>query len=249
MEKVTYRLDVFEGPLDLLISLIGKRKIEIWDINISQILEQYMDYLSQMADMDMEITSDFLAMASNLMYIKSKMLLPTEEDPEQEDPRLPLVQALKEYQRHKASAQTLQKMFFESGGSYIREPSMIDITERAYDIHSDPSELNEAFLRLFERNSRRLPPPIQSFNRIVGRETVPVSRQLKMLISKLFKSPVVKLMEILRGLKSRSEIVATFLALLELSKTRQVVTRENNQGTDITIKMLKNGDYSGDGQA
>lgn len=243
MEKLSYKLEIFEGPLDLLIASIGKKKIDIADINISDILEQYMAYLSFMQEMDLEITSEFLIMASNLIYIKSKMLLPKSQL--EEDPRLPLVQAIQEYQRHKQSAGLFAKMFGANEGIFVKEIENLPQESTVYEKIHSPEELQAAFLRVYEKNNRHLPPPLTSFNGIVGREPVPVAQRLNDLLRRLHLKKILLFFDIFKHAKSRSEIVATFLAVLELSKTkRAIVDKEETceDGSRFVIKIFKNGD-------
>ena len=241
MEKLSYRLAVFEGPLDLLLALIGKKKVDVCDINITEILEQYMAYLALMEEMDLEITSEFLAMASNLLYIKSQMLLPRAADDEKEDPRLSLAQALVEYQRHKESASVLSGLFARSEGVYTGSGEVLTDVTSPYEKTHDPVELKEAFFRLFEKNGRRLPPPVTSFVGIVGKETAPVSNRLSFLLKELVVKKMLHFFDIFRKVKTRSEIVATFLAVLELTKTKQISV-EDAPGRAFSIKILKHGD-------
>ena len=107
MKEVTFHLEVFDGPLDLLLHLLSKNKVEIKDIPIASILDQYLEYIRQMKEFDLEVASEFITMAAQLMYIKSKMLLPVYEDENQEDPRAALVEALMEYQRIKEAGSVL----------------------------------------------------------------------------------------------------------------------------------------------
>ena len=120
MENINYKLEAFEGPLDLLLKLIDKNKVQITDIPISLIFEQYMEYIEYMQRMDMEVAGEFIVMASELMLIKSKMLLPKPED-ETEDPRAALAAALAEYQRMKQATVYLQGQFGQYSGRMIKD--------------------------------------------------------------------------------------------------------------------------------
>jgi segregation and condensation protein A len=242
MEKLSYKLEVFEGPLDLLIALIGKKKIDIADIHISEILEQYLSYLSMMQEMDLEIASEFLVMASNLIYIKSKMLLPKSQL--EEDPRLTLVQAIAEYQKHKESALALGRMFCDNEGIYVKAMEALPETRDAYEKVHSLEELHSAFLRVYEKNNRRLPPPLSSFGGIVGRETAPVSVRLTDLLRRLVFHRVLSFFDIFKNALNRSEIVATFLAVLELSKTKRVMIdneEDCQDGSRFLLKIEKSG--------
>ena len=125
--KPKFKLEVFEGPLDLLLSLITKNKIDICDIPISLILDQYMEYLNLMEKMDMDIAGEFITMASELMLIKSRMLFPKTEDEEEEDPRAALAAALLEYKKAKEAAVLLNDMFSEYSGRFAKESDVFPV--------------------------------------------------------------------------------------------------------------------------
>lgn len=223
MDQLSFKVGSFEGPLDLLISLIGKKKIEVWDIHVSEILEQYMAYLARMREMDMEISSAFLAMASNLIYIKSRMLLPHLQESEEEDPRAELARSLQEYQLAKEGAQVLHERYDQAGTAFVREQDLQPAAEaRPEDGEFLVSDLLEAFRGVLVRTRRRLPPPIQSFNGIVGKEPVPVGERIRSILLSLRRYGIIKFGTLFRRAKSRSEIVATFLAVLELTKDKKI---------------------------
>lgn len=230
MEQLSFKLECFEGPLDLLLALIGKKKIEVWDIHISEILDQYMAYLSHMRQMDMEVTSEFLAMASQLIYIKSRMLLPKlSPEEEEEDPRAELVRSLQEYQKAKMASQKLSQIYETVGTSYVRQPELIKAVEaRPEDGEFQVNDLTAAFGKILLRSRRKLPPPVTSFQGIVGREKVPVSQKINHIIHSLKRYGIVRFGFLFRKAKSRSEIVATFLAVLELSKNHRIVISDTN---------------------
>ncbi len=220
-EQVTYHLDSFDGPLDLLLHLISKNKVSIYDIPIAQILEQYLDHLAHMKELDLEVTSEFVAMAAQLMYIKSKMLLPVYEEAEQgEDPRAQLVEALLEYQRYKeAGGQLAQRM--ELGRDlYTKPPEPLGPAAREY--HYTTEVLARAVRTILDRYERKMPPPTALFSGVVGREPVPVSAKIQRILHLLAHYRQVDLEQLLLESQSRSEVVSVFLAVLELSKSRRL---------------------------
>ena len=147
---LSFKLEIFEGPLELLLSLITKNKVNIYDIPIALILEQYMDYLHTMEMFNMEIASDFIVMASQLMVIKSRMLLPKIED--EEDPRQELVDMLLEYQRAKQAAEILHDRELTYSGRYEKPPEEIkNINKAEYKLTHDISILQEAYMRIYQR--------------------------------------------------------------------------------------------------
>lgn len=221
MEKPSFKLQVFEGPLDLLLHLISKNKVNIYDIPIAQILEQYMAYIDSMNDMNMEVTADFLAMASQLIYIKSKMLLPKYEDEEEEDPRDLLVRMLLEYKRYKEVSGTMKEMSAPLNSTFVKEPEKI-APDNTYSNSHSPDELYDAYLNAVRKVKRRLPPPVTSFKGIVGHTVYSVSRKAISLLRQLLFKKKIPFLSLFESSKSRSEIVATFLAILELAKNRRI---------------------------
>jgi len=223
MNEVTFHLDSFDGPLDLLLHLISKNKVEITDIPIAEILRQYLEYIKIMQDFDLEVASEFITMAAQLMQIKSKMLLPVYEDDQQEDPRAQLVEQLLEYQRFKEAGGYLGNISEQGRDLYVRPQERIekDYSEIVYD--NTAEQLLKAIDDIMQRAERRMPPSINAFKSIVGREAVPVNGRINHILHLFTKTDVIKLEDLLLSSKSRSEIVAYFLAILELTKNRRVV--------------------------
>jgi len=238
-ENLSYKLEAFEGPLELLLALIGKKKIEIFDINISLILEQYMAYLDAMQEMDMEITADFLSMASYLIQIKSRMLLPFLKEQE-EDPRAELVRALEEYRQVQQAARILMSMEKENEGTFTREP---DLPERGprepYALTHGSEELYAAFMRVLQRTGRKLPPPVMSFSGIVGRERISISSKIRGLLERFSKKRRFGFYEAFKGCADRGEIVAVFLAILELAKENCLAFSDADRDNgDLRVRIV-----------
>ena len=235
MENVTFRLNIFEGPLDLLLHLISKNKVDIRDVPISVILEQYLEYLTEMQEMNLEIASDFIAMAAQLMYIKSKMLLPNEKDSDEEDPRAHLVEILLDYQRFKElSTGYFHERAELSRDVFVKEPEPLD-RKKGYDGVHQKEDLLNALLTLVSRSGRKLPPPISSFSGIVGKEEAPVEARVFELLQLFAKREHVSFLDFIVASKSRSEMIAGFLAILELSKTHKITI--NDHGDDYIIGL------------
>lgn len=240
MEKLSFKLDTFEGPLDLLLHLISKNKVNIYDIPIAEILSQYLKYLDSMKSMDLEVTADFLAMASQLIYIKSKMLLPVHEDEEEEDPRDTLVRLLLEYKKYKEAASKLAGMSDPFNNTFIKAAEETE-PELTYNNTHSASELYDAYLNAVKRIKRRLPPLASSFRGIVGRTIVSVSEKAIFVLRRLFKKGAVPFDSLFYTAKSRSEIVATFLAVLELAKNRRICVDDGKIRLDDSIKKKGKG--------
>ena len=235
MEAICYKLPVFEGPLDLLLQLVQKNKIQITDIPIAEVLRQYMDTISLMQELDMDVTSDFLDMAARLVYIKSAMLLPRHE--EEEDPRADLVRELISYQICQEAARRLA-LRNVGGDLFIRTPEEVepDLTYRR--IHP-PTDLRDAYIAAAGRGKRRLPPPAQAFTGIVTHKIVSVASKISFVLRKLYTGGKVKYESLFEKAESRSDLVATFLALLELVKQNRVTV--SGEGAEQNVEML--GEY------
>lgn len=238
MSEITYHLDVFDGPLDLLLHLIAKNKLNIYDIPIVEILEQYNKALKQMEEQNLEITCDFVAMSAHLLYIKSKMLLPKNEAADdEEDPRARLVEMLLEYQKIKEVSGELNARAEVGLDMYTKPPEQIG-RDKAYRYSHDKLDLKLAVLNMLERGESRIPPKISSFAGIVGREVYSVGKKVSYILKYLLKSPKTSFMDLFRSVKSRSEVVATFLAVLELCKTDRIRISDNTD--NITLLPDKN---------
>ena len=234
----------FEGPLDVIFLLLSKNKIEIQDVSITAILEQYLAYLDEMKRLDMQIASEFISMASHLMLIKTKMLLSAAEQAEAESELDLLRQSLIERRRKEAmeqirSAITILEPRNEIGRClFTKEPEPLP-KDKTYRYKLSTLDLLRALDLIAERNQRQLPPPTANFKGIVAKEPYPVARKAGEVLRQLVLRGVERLKSLFRGNKSRSEIVATFLAILELCKTNSVVLEDDNSGENPNIRLLK----------
>ena len=238
-------MEDFEGPLDVIFLLLSKNKIEIEDVSITAILEQYLAYLDEMKRLDMEIASEFITMASHLMLIKTKMLLSAAEAAEAQNELDLLRQSLIERQRKEALEQirmaiTSLELRNDIGRCiFTKEPEPLR-RDATYRYKHQPEDMLRALDEIAERNQRRLPPPTVNFKGIVGKEPYPVTKKATELIRTLVLKGVERLKNLFRGNKSRSEVVATFLALLELCKTNSVSLEDDNTGENPNVKLLDN---------
>ena len=237
-------MEDFEGPLDVIFLLLGKNKIEIQDVSITAILEQYLAYLDEMKRLDMEIASEFITMASHLMLIKTKMLLSAAEQAEAESELDLLRQSLIERQRKEAIEQirmaiTVLEPRNEIGrGMFVKQPEPLR-RDTTYRYKHEPEDMLRALDEIAERNQRRLPPPTVNFKGIVGKEPYPVSRKAKEVVRRLILRGFERLKNLFKGSRSRSEIVATFLAILDLCKTNSVCLEDDNSGENPNIRLLQ----------
>ena len=237
MSELLFRLEIFEGPLDLLLHLIAKNKVNIYDIPIALITEQYLEYLQNMEDADLEIRSEFLVMAAKLLYIKSRVLLPQydEGEEEEEDPRQELILSLAEYKKYKDISG-----FFDDRKSicdyiYFKEPNSMDEFKTKKEADIIPIEkLTLAFASVMERFEKTLPPSKMLFSGIVGREPVSVKSKVKDIKQALNISGQLVFDDLFNEVKSRSEIVAIFLAVLEMVRNDSLVLSYTDEKIVLT---------------
>jgi segregation and condensation protein A len=235
MERLVYKLEAFEGPLDVLLFLISKNKLNIYDIPIADLLTQYLEYLGAMTEMDLDVTSDFLEMASKLVQIKSALLLPKRDDGGENDPRRELVMALIEYKTCKAMAEGL-KTRNEGFNCFVREPQVIDHDE-TYQARHERIELYKAYMQVRGRIRRHLPPPVSAFHGIMDTKIISVTSRIVHVIKRLMRGGVRQLNDLFDDATGRSEAVATFLAVLELIKSRKIVV--DGENGNETVKIVR----------
>ena len=237
-------MEDFEGPLDVIFLLLSKNKIEIQNVSITAILEQYLAYLDEMKRLDMEIASEFITMASHLMLIKTKMLLSAVEAAEAES-ELDLIRKSLEERGRKEALEQIRKAVVqleprnEIGRCiFTNDPEPIR-RDNTYRYQHSPDDLLRALDNISERNARMLPPPTVNFRGIVGKEPYPVTKKAAQVIRRLVQYGMLRLKSLFKGNRSRSEIVATFLAVLELCKTNSVSLEDDINGDDPNIRLLE----------
>lgn len=235
MEKLSFKLAVFEGPLDALLYLISKNKLDICDVSISELLDQYLGYLSEMREMNLEITSDFLEMASRLVQIKSSMLLPKDDDGKSEKDEF--LQNLIEYKTCKEMAAALRKN--ESiADIFVREPQKLD-KEKPYSAVHDAKELHDAYILLGNKIKKDRPPTTDNFTGIVGVPVISVLTRIVHVVKRLVKTGSKSFSALFDDVNGRSEAVATFLAVLELIRSKKVVMDDDNNTVSVVKKPAK----------
>ena len=219
-ETLSYKLDVFEGPLDLLLNLIAKNKLNIYDIPIAELLEQYMAQIHEMQAADMDVASEFLEMAARLVHIKSVSLLPKKE--EEAALKQELTGQLLEYQQCKEAAMRLHERFSLDGIVRAQADIPADLT---YKRHHKPPEPQK---------------PEDTISKLITRRVVSVASQIVFVLRSLWKKRHVSLKELFRGKNDPSERVAAFLAVLELVKDKRL--RVDGDGEDCEIKLTNGGE-------
>ncbi len=239
MEPISYKLEVFEGPMDLLLHLITKHKIDIYDIPILELVEQYVSYVRSMQEENMEVASEFLEMAARLVYIKTVSLLPVYD--EAEELKNELRDELIEYRDCKILAGKLSQM--TDGFNYsVREYAEEVAPDMLYKRLHEPDELLSAYSLAAGKKLRRLPPPIDTFKAIVTRKIVSVGSKIESIVTSLKKKRKTKLFDIYKEAKSRSDLIAAFLAVLELAKNKTIFV--TGEGEDVQIELLEGNENS-----
>lgn len=231
MSKISYKLEVFEGPMDLLLHLISKHKLNINDIPIVELVNQYLDYVRQMEEADFDVAGDFLEMAARLIYIKTVSLLPKHE--EAEVLKKELTGELIEYQACKLMADKLSKQT-DGFNRFVRQPEEGWINHD-YERFHEGEELLNAYISVAGKAQRKLPPPIDSFKVIVAKKFVNVASKVRTVMRKLWSGKKVQFLSLFEGAQSKSDIVATFLAVLELAKTKKISIEGSMENPSVQI--------------
>lgn len=252
MKKMPYqvKIDAFEGPLDLLLHLINRLEIDIYDIPVAQITEQYLIYIKTMNELKLDVASEFLVMAATLLAIKSKMLLPkheeiiAEEDFEnsfEEDPRDELVEKLIEYRKYKEAAQDLKSMEEERGLIYTKPPS--DLSDFTKEIQPERTELNvslydmlAAFQKLLRR--KKLQRPLVTK---IARQEISIEKRMHEIMDELKQIKGRKRFDDLFPYPAKEHIVVTFLAVLELIKRNEIDVDQQENFGEIFVEAVKEG--------
>lgn len=229
MVELTYRLDQFEGPLDLLLMLIQKNKVSITDIPIVMICDQYLEYLAAAERMDLEIASEFIVMASKLMIIKSKMLLPHEEGTEN-DPRKEIQDAVLLHLRAKQAALSLRPMYEEYSGRYVKGTDDVP-PEKGLPLNLDPDMLIKALNAVLRRIkiAEAMRKPTDLVNPLIKHKVVSVEEKIQEICDLLEEQEEASLFFLLKDSDSRAELVARFMGVLELIKIQRILI------TSVTI--------------
>lgn len=229
MEKLNYKLESFEGPLDLLLVLIRKNKMDIREIRITDLVDQFVEQVGVMRERNMEVSSEFLEMAARLVYIKTVSLLPKPEEAEQLSREL--TGELLEYQECRRIAQLFGGRF--SFDSFVREPEKLTF-DSSYRGRVSPQTLLGAYRAAVGRGKRLLPPKPEAFSGIVAHRFVSVASRIIHVLRGLHAKGRTRYSDLYRGCRGRSELVATFLAVLELVKGKRIRINGGESG-DVTL--------------
>ena len=245
--EIAYKLNVFEGPLDLLLHLIEKNKVDIYDIPIVTITEQYLAYVSEMQEQDMDIMSEFLVMAGTLLQIKSKMLLPREEteEEEEEDPRAELVRRLLEYKMYKYAALELKDMELDASHNLYKKPTIPKEVEE-YREEVDPAELvdgltlsklNDSFRSIMRKQVDKI-DPIRSKFGTIEKEEINIEDRMVQIREEVRGLKGINFRTLLETQPTRMNIIITFMSILELMKVGAITIRQEETFGEIVIDSL-----------
>ena len=248
MEKLTYKLEKFEGPLDLLLHLIEKNKIDIFDIPIAIITSQYLDYIKEMKEANMDVSSDFLVMAATLLEIKSKMLLPLVKDDQGEevDPRQDLVERLLEYKKYKNLGYELSDYEDEAPEYMLKGPTIpqdvksyipnIDYDELLKGI--DVNRLNEVFTEVLRRKRDSIDTMRANFGKL-AKEKVPLKDTIIAVVKYANENKKFSFRKLLEEQNDKTHVIVTFLAVLELMKVGRIKVEQESNFAEIQIEVVE----------
>lgn len=241
MAAISFKLETFEGPLDLLLHLVSKHKLNIYDIEISLLLEQYLDYMSKIETQDYEQAADFLEMAARLIYIKTCYLLPKPE--EAEELKKELEGRMIEYSLCRLTAQKLRERY--AGGSiFVRQAVKLPVN-KTYSRTHDVAELYNAYMAISTKAREYHPLRANVFSPIVAHKIISVESKITQILELLYTTGGFKMSELYEGMSSRSERIAAFLAVLELTKSGRIALNDDN--TEVTLRRDYDPDAEEDG--
>lgn len=239
MEQYTIKMDNFEGPLDLLCHLIDKNKMDIFDIRISDITTQYLEYLSYMQQMNLEITSEFIVMASRLVYLKSKHLLPVDKEDEEDD-EFDLVKLLIEYKKYKEVTISLKERLEQYGRCCYKLPEKIELPKEKLNKTFEPSLIVDTYAAFVRKEMEKKNIDAENINRIAVSEKYTIKSKIKEILKALWKKPQFIFNKIFNvNKKPKAEVVTAFLSLLELSKLKRIQVTQSSLFGDINVSKMK----------
>lgn len=237
--KYKLKLENFEGPLDLLCHLIDKNKMDIYDINLSEITDQYIDYINKMEKMNLEVTSEFLVMASTLLYLKSKNLLPTQVEDEKELTEEELLQRIIEYKKYKEITKKLKEMYENNNKIVCKLPEKIELPKQNVEVNYEKQKIAEIYSQIIEKNASRLNQNAKNIEKIAITDTYTVTDKVKEMFRELLHHKKFIFNNLFPNKKcSKPEIVTAFTGLLELSRKNKVLTNQEELFGNILVEKI-----------
>ena len=238
--KYSIKINNFEGPLDLLCHLIDKNKMDIYDINISEITDQYIKYIEQMEKMNLEITSEFLVMSSTLLYLKSKHLLPKQQDNEEEITEEELIRRIIEYKKFKEITKKLKENFLQYSKRFYKFPEEIELPKQKIEKDYDSTIIPKIYKELLQRNTEKINENASNIEKIAITETYTVGNTVKEMYRALVKFKKFTFNKLFSLNKhNKQEVVTAFSGLLEMSRRKKVETTQEELFGDITVEKTK----------
>ena len=238
--KYNLKLENFEGPLDLLCHLIDKNKMDIYDINLSEITDQYIEYINKMERMNLEVTSEFVVMASTLLYLKSKNLLPNQVEDEKELTEEELLQRIIEYKKYKEITVKLKEMYQNNGKTFFKLPEAIQLPKQKLEVEYKKEKVSQIYSEIIEKNASRLNQNAKNIEKIAITEVYTVADKVKTIFKELLHHKKFIFNNLFSNKKcSKPEIVTAFTGLLELSRRSKVLTSQEELFGNITVEKRK----------
>lgn len=239
--KYAIKIENFEGPLDLLCHLIDKNKMNINDIKLSEIADQYIEYINKMEEMNLEVTSEFLVMASTLIYLKSKSLLPKDNEDEEEISEEELLRRIIEYKKYKEITKTLRTMYDDNAVRFYKLPDTIELPKQKLDREYDKSAIVSAYENIVKINNEKVNENANNIEKIAITDKYTVASKVKEMLKELVNRPKFvfnKLFALNRC--EKEEVVTAFSGLLELSRRNKVITNQEKLFGDISVEKNNN---------
>ena len=239
-KKYAIKLDNFEGPLDLLCNLIEKNKMSIYDIKLDEITNQYIELINKAQELNLEVASEFLTLASTLLYIKSKKLLPSKQDEEEEISENELIRRIIEYKKYKDVTEKLRKDFDENSTRFYKLPENIELPKQQLEEKYEENIIPELYKKIWEKNQNKVNENAKNIEKIAITDTYTVVSKVKEMFKELIRNKSFvfnKLFSIQKH--NRQEVVTAFSGLLELSRRSKVETEQSELFGDINVKKRK----------
>jgi len=238
--KYEIKINNFEGPLDLLCHLIEKNKLDIFEVKISDITDQYIDYINAMEEMNLEVTSEFLIMASTLLYLKSKTLLPKETEDEEELTEEELLQRIIDYKKYKEISTKLKELYEVYSKRSFKLPDEIKLPKQQLDKNYDKSIISEMYSKVVNNNKVRINKNAKNIQKIAITDTYTVGSKVKDMYRELIRNKKFVFNRMFSIKKhNKNEVVTAFSGLLEMSRRSKVLTEQNELFGDITVVKNK----------
>lgn len=235
--KYEIKIDNFEGPLDLLCHLIEKNKLDIFEVKISDITDQYIDYINQMEKMNLEVTSEFIIMASTLLYLKSKTLLPKETEDEEELTEEELLQRIIDYKKYKEISKKLRDLYEINSKRSYRLPEEIKLPKQQLEKDYDSKIIPEMYSKIINKNKVRINKNAKNIQKIAITDTYTVGSKVKDMYRELVRNKKFVFNRLFSPSKhNKNEVVTAFSGLLEMSRRSKVLTEQDELFGDITVK-------------